>query len=35
VEAHGGTIQAENDSGLVFTIALPRQTEEQGEREYE
>jgi signal transduction histidine kinase len=35
VEAHGGTIQAENDSGLVFTIALPRQTEEQGEREHE
>ena len=24
VEAHGGTIQAENDGGLVFTIQLPR-----------
>lgn len=24
VEAHGGTIQAENDGGLVFTILLPR-----------
>ena len=24
VEAHGGTIQAENDGGLAFTIAIPR-----------
>ncbi len=24
VEAHGGTIQAENDGGLAFTILLPR-----------
>ena len=24
VEAHGGTIRAENDGGLVFTIQLPR-----------
>ena len=24
VESHGGTIQAENDGGLVFTIQLPR-----------
>ena len=23
VEAHGGTIQAENDGGLAFTILLP------------
>ena len=25
VEAHGGTIQAENDGGLAFTILLPRE----------
>ena len=24
VEAHGGTIQAENDGGLAFTILLPQ-----------
>lgn len=30
VEAHGGTIQAKNDGGLVFTILLPRK-----EREHE
>lgn len=28
VEAHGGTIRAENDGGLVFTIRLPRKEEE-------
>lgn len=28
VEAHGGTIRAGNDGGLVFTIRLPRKEEE-------
>lgn len=28
VEAHGGTIRAENDGGLAFTIQLPRKEEE-------
>ena len=28
VEAHGGTIRAENAGGLAFTILLPREGEE-------
>ena len=28
VEAHGGTISARNDGGLVFDIALPCEEEE-------
>ena len=31
VEAHGGTIQAENDGGLAFTIALPRKEGDYGQ----
>lgn len=27
VEAHGGTVTAENDGGLAFTISLPLRTE--------
>lgn len=30
VEAHGGTIRAENAGGLAFTILLPREGEEHG-----
>lgn len=31
VEAHGGTIQAENDGGLAFTIAIPRKEGDYGQ----